>query len=111
MNAQQSVSTTEQAAAPPSSESWASRKCQLWVWTLVLVVVVLLAAVTRTCTDAAVVQSSSRGATGPVPVTTATATVGDLSIYLDAIGTVTPVYTDTITAHANRTNGSCRQSD
>jgi multidrug efflux system membrane fusion protein len=35
---------------------------------------------------------------GPVPVTTATAKVGDLRIYLDAIGTVTPVYTDTITA-------------
>lgn len=35
---------------------------------------------------------------GPVPVTTATAKVGDVRIYLDAIGTVTPVYTDTITA-------------
>jgi multidrug efflux system membrane fusion protein len=58
----------------------------------------VFAAVTRHRIDAAVVQSSSRGATGPVPVTTATATVGDLSIYLDAIGTVTPVYTDTITA-------------
>ena len=45
----------------------------------------------------AAAQTSSR-ATGPVPVTTATAKVGDLTIYLDAIGTVTPVYTDTITA-------------
>jgi multidrug efflux system membrane fusion protein len=35
---------------------------------------------------------------GPVPVTTATAKVGEVRIYLDAIGTVTPVYTDTITA-------------
>ena len=32
------------------------------------------------------------------PVTTATAKSGDIRIYLDAIGTVTPVYTDTITA-------------
>jgi multidrug efflux system membrane fusion protein len=31
-------------------------------------------------------------------VTTATAKGGDIRIYLDAIGTVTPVYTDTITA-------------
>jgi multidrug efflux system membrane fusion protein len=36
--------------------------------------------------------------TGPVPVTLATATKGSIGVYLDAIGTVTPVYTDTITA-------------
>ncbi len=35
---------------------------------------------------------------GPVPVTYAAATKGSLGIYLNAIGTVTPVYTDTITA-------------
>jgi membrane fusion protein, multidrug efflux system len=33
---------------------------------------------------------------GPVPVTTATATKGSIGIYLDAIGTVTPLYTDMI---------------
>jgi len=36
--------------------------------------------------------------TGAVPVTTATAKLGSLGNYLEAIGTVTPVYTDTITA-------------
>jgi membrane fusion protein, multidrug efflux system len=36
--------------------------------------------------------------TGPVPVTTATAKTGSIGVYLQAIGTVTPVYTDTITA-------------
>lgn len=35
---------------------------------------------------------------GPVPVATATATLSSLGVYLDAIGTVTPVYTDSITA-------------
>ena len=35
---------------------------------------------------------------GPVPVTTATAQKGSIGIYLDAIGTVTPIYTDSITA-------------
>jgi membrane fusion protein, multidrug efflux system len=34
---------------------------------------------------------------GPVPVTFATATKGNLGVYLNAIGTVTPVYTDMIT--------------
>jgi multidrug efflux pump subunit AcrA (membrane-fusion protein) len=36
-----------------------------------------------------------------VTATTATATKGDIGIYLDAIGTVTPVYTTYITAQAN----------
>lgn len=33
-----------------------------------------------------------------VPVTTATAKKGSIKVYLDAIGTVTPVYTDAVTA-------------
>ena len=37
----------------------------------------------------------------PVPVTTATATLGDLPVYIESIGTVTPVYTDTITPEVN----------
>ena len=35
---------------------------------------------------------------GPVPVVPTTATTGNLGIYQNAIGTVTPVYTDSITA-------------
>ncbi|MGA2572273.1 MAG: efflux RND transporter periplasmic adaptor subunit [Terracidiphilus sp.] len=38
-----------------------------------------------------------RGAAGgPVPVTVATATKSSIGVYLDAIGTVTPMYTDSI---------------
>src|SRR5260370_12135023 len=36
--------------------------------------------------------------TGPVPVATATAKLGGVGVYLEAIGTVTPIYTDSITA-------------
>jgi multidrug efflux system membrane fusion protein len=39
--------------------------------------------------------------TGPVPVTVATATKGNIGVYLDALGTVTPVYTATITPQAS----------
>jgi membrane fusion protein, multidrug efflux system len=35
---------------------------------------------------------------GPVPVTVAKATTGSIGVYLDAIGTVTPVYFDSITS-------------
>ena len=41
---------------------------------------------------------SGRGAPGSVPVTIATAKLGSLGVYLNTIGTVTPVYTDSITA-------------
>jgi membrane fusion protein, multidrug efflux system len=39
-----------------------------------------------------------RGFSGPVTLTTATATKGDIGVYLSAIGTVTALYTDSITA-------------
>ena len=43
--------------------------------------------------------ASRRGAGGgPVTLTTATATKGDIGVYLDSIGTVTPVYTASITS-------------
>ena len=36
-----------------------------------------------------------------INITTATAKKGDIGVYLDAIGTVTPVYTDSITSQVN----------
>jgi membrane fusion protein, multidrug efflux system len=44
---------------------------------------------------------SGRGAGGPVTITTAKATSGDIGVYLQAIGTVTPVFTSAITAQAS----------
>ncbi len=42
-----------------------------------------------------------RGAGGPVAVNTVNARQGDIGSYLDAIGTVTPVYTASITSQVN----------
>jgi len=36
-----------------------------------------------------------------ITITTATAKQGDIGVYLDAIGTVTPVYTASITSQVN----------
>src|SRR5208337_4645979 len=41
---------------------------------------------------------SRRMVGGPVTITTATAEKGNIGVYLDAIGTVTPVYTNSITS-------------
>ena len=52
--------------------------------------------------DTTKAAASKRGAGGaPVSLTTATATQGNLGVYLDAIGTVTPVYTTSVTSQVN----------
>ena len=49
----------------------------------------------------ATTAKAPRGGGGPVTVTTVTAQKGDIGVYLDAIGTVTPVYTASITSQVN----------
>jgi multidrug efflux system membrane fusion protein len=52
--------------------------------------------------ESANAAKSARGAGGaPVTVTTVTAQQGDIGVYLDSIGTVTPVYTSSITSQVN----------
>jgi multidrug efflux system membrane fusion protein len=43
-------------------------------------------------------EQAKNAASGPIAVTPVTATISDIGVYLTAIGTVTPVYTDSITA-------------
>ncbi len=70
-----------------------------WVWIVVLFLFGLLFfAVLRRGETKAASAPSRRGMTGAVPVTTVTAKVGSIGVYLDAIGTVTSVYTNSITA-------------
>jgi membrane fusion protein, multidrug efflux system len=72
-----------------------------WVWVVVLLLFGLLFFwVIRQHSQS---QQAARGRgrfqmAGPVPVTTATATLGSMDVYLNAIGTVTPVYQDSITS-------------
>ena len=72
-----------------------------WVWVVVLVLFGLLfywAISQHSKSQAAATGGGRRLMTGPVPVTIATAQTGTIGVYQDAIGTVTPVYTDSITA-------------
>jgi membrane fusion protein, multidrug efflux system len=75
----------------------------LWIllWTLFLlaigiVVFLLFGQHKQAEKKAAAAQSHSKSA--GVAITTATAQKGNLPVYLDSIGTVTPVYTDSITS-------------
>jgi membrane fusion protein, multidrug efflux system len=51
--------------------------------------------------DTTKATKAPRGGGGPVTLTTTTAQKGDIGVYLDSIGTVTPVYTASITSQVN----------
>ncbi len=93
-----SVSHSASGLEPAHS---AKKRRHRWIWVIVLILFGLLFfwVYKQHSTSAAAPGGGRRGAmTGPVPITLATATKGSIGVYLDAIGTVTPVYTDTITA-------------
>ena len=77
----------------------------VWVsiWIALLVVLVLgiyLLWKHHVDSEKAAAAAAARAKTG-ITVTTATAQKGDIGVYLDAIGTVTPVYSDSITSQVN----------
>jgi len=72
-----------------------------WVWAVVLILFGLLfywVIHHEQKSQAAATGGGRRMVGGVVPVTTATAHSGSIGIYQEAIGTVTPLYTDSITA-------------
>lgn len=71
-----------------------------WIWAVVLALFALLFywVISQHNKTQAATVGGGRRMTGPVPVTLATAQSGSMGVYLDAIGTVTPMYTDSITA-------------
>jgi membrane fusion protein, multidrug efflux system len=85
---------------PEQSVAERPRKRRWWVWILVLLLFALLFYVAwgRGGGAAAPATGGRRPIGGTVPVTVATAKQGSIGSYLEAIGTVTPVYTDTMTA-------------
>ena len=69
------------------------------VWWIVAGIVLLLALVLAVLLVWRHHDAARKVAPAPpkINITTVTATKGDIGVYLDAIGTVTPVYTDSIT--------------
>jgi len=84
-------------STPPESHAKKSWWGSLLGWVILLLVfAVIFYLVLRHHDDAQSAAAPKRGAFGPVTVTTATAQKGNIGVYLEAIGTVTPVYTASI---------------
>jgi membrane fusion protein, multidrug efflux system len=82
----------------PQPDEHGKSKHRGWIWLVVLVVFALIFwwVLHRDGDTANPSATRKSGMGGPVTATSATASKGDLGIYLTAIGTVTPVYTDSI---------------
>lgn len=74
------------------------KKRSRWTWLLLLLAFLLLAALAIHHHKKKTAQANSAAVSEPVAVTSATARMGDIGVYLNAIGTVTPVYTASITS-------------
>jgi membrane fusion protein, multidrug efflux system len=104
MNPEPSASIASQQR-PPTEGSAAPEKKRRhrWIWAVVLILFGLLfywVITQQRKSQQAAMGGGRRGAMlgVPEPVVPAKVTAGSLGVYLDAIGTVTPVYTDSITA-------------
>jgi len=96
------IGPDHQLSAPRSGGGWI-----LWTILLVAVVVGVYFFLSNRNTGQNAQPAAGGGGggrtrmTGPVPATVATATKGNIGVYLDALGTVTPVYTVSVLPQAS----------
>ncbi len=98
----------ERSAIPPDiqfpahDETHARHKgLRVVIWSLSLLVLLIVAVlIYRSHEDALKSAAVPRPPPG-ITVTSVTAQKGDIGVYIDSIGTVTPVYTDSITSQVN----------
>ena len=80
-----------------TTENSSTHKSRWWIWLIVAVVIVVIVVLWQR-SGAPDAKAGGDAASRPVMVTTAVARQGDIGIYLNALGIVTPVYTVTVTS-------------
>jgi multidrug efflux system membrane fusion protein len=85
----------------PAYESAAQRHNGLWIVVGIVLLLLILALVVVLLWRHHERAKKPKAAPPKINITTATATKGNIGVYLDEIGTVTPVYTDSITSQVD----------
>jgi membrane fusion protein, multidrug efflux system len=83
---------------PSTSHTHTSGWQRLVVWLAVLLTFGIIFWLVLRHHEEVKTTTSRRGMAGPVPISQTVAKKGSIGVYLDAIGTVTPIYTDSITS-------------
>ena len=99
-----SYSSGQHSSVPANPGRAARPKRRLWIWVAVVCIFgVVFYLVWHRHDDPTQAASSARRAmmVGPVSINVVAAKKGDIGVFLSAIGTVTPVYTSTITSQVN----------
>ncbi|MFZ0087558.1 MAG: MdtA/MuxA family multidrug efflux RND transporter periplasmic adaptor subunit [Candidatus Acidiferrales bacterium] len=75
----------------------------LWIWIVAILVLAIAGLIYYRKQQAAAQAAKAKAAAAnrSVPITTATVTQGPIGVYINALGTVTPVYTATITSRVD----------
>ncbi len=89
--------------SPPELRVEPKKKSHTWVWVVALLAILLIVLLivrlthkTPGASGAAASGGHGRGAQGPAAITVGQSKTGDINIYDDALGTVTPVFTVTL---------------
>lgn len=99
-NEHPTISPDHQLPAP-APEHQQGKSVRIIVWVAILLIFAIgFFLILRKHNDTAK-KPSRRGAGGTTTITTVTAQKGDIGVYLDAIGTVTPVHTASLTSQVN----------
>jgi multidrug efflux system membrane fusion protein len=99
-NAPSHIGPDHQLPAPTKPQAHSHPVTRIIVWIVILAAFALLFWFVLRKHDDSKNAKAPRGG-GPVTVTTVTAQKGDIGNYLDGIGTVTPVYTSSVTSQVN----------
>jgi multidrug efflux system membrane fusion protein len=88
------------AKPSPAPNSPPAKHARHWPWVLTaaILVILIIAFLTHRHSTQQAGMRGRGGANGPITVSTATAQTGNMGIYIEALGNVTPVYTVSVVA-------------
>jgi multidrug efflux system membrane fusion protein len=97
------VPNTPHSASKRPAEQLPQKRSFWWVWIILLLLIGLVGFRMYQNKQSAAQAAKQKAALSQrgVPITTTTATKGPIGIYINALGTVTPVYTATITSRVD----------